>query len=525
MSPFDHIEYAPVLTSEQIRVCEQHTMHSEPITSLGLMERAGTVCSEKLFSTILSHHVKQIFLFCGTGNNGGDGLVIARNLIGKCDSILAKIIVIVCANKTAHFSKEMEINLQRWEEISQKHKEAHTVFFDEQFPLDIPADALIIDALFGIGLNKPAAGIYAAAIQSINKSDAMTVSIDIPSGLFADKHTPAENDVVIASETYSIQFWKTAFLLPEGFPFCGQVTLIDIGMTQPPEMVWQQECITRHAVAQMLHPLNPYAHKGTYGHGLLIAGSAEMPGAAILSATAALRGGIGKITIHTARNASHYIPMRLPEAILHSDEDESVVSRIHWDSLPRDINAIAIGPGLGRHSKTVNLIKDLIDSVRQPMIFDADALNLLADNKTWLAFLPPDSILTPHHKEFERLAGPSDNDFDRMEKAKAFAVRYQIVLVLKGHHTIISTPDGAQFFNTTGNPGMATAGSGDTLTGLILSLLAQGYPPVVSAILGVYIHGLSGDIYAERQAPQSLIASDITDNIGNAFKRISQTNL
>ncbi len=525
MSPQTHLEQAPILTVAQIRACEQYTMHSEPIASIDLMERAGSSCAEIIISHILQHQFPKLFLFCGTGNNGGDGLVIARCLINNEISCLSDVTVVVCESKTAHHSSEMETNLERWKEITKTDRRAHTTYFSEQTPIDIPANALIIDALFGIGLNKPATGIYAAAIQAINKSDAPTISIDIPSGLFADQHTPTENNIVIASETYSIQFWKTAFLLPDVFPFCGKTTIVDIGIVMPSDMVWMQEILTKHHVSKMLRPLNPHASKGTFGHGLLIAGSADMPGAAILSATAALRGGIGKLTIHTAGKASNHIPMRLPEAILHPDEDESVISHINWSTLQKDINAIAVGPGIGRHRKTECLIKDLIDTVRQPMIFDADALNILADNKTWLAYLPSYSILTPHHKEFERLAGSSDNDFERMCKAREFAMRYQIVLILKGHHTLISTPDGTQFFNTTGNPGMATAGSGDTLTGLILSLLAQGYSPVAASILSVYIHGLAGDLYAENQSMRSMIATDISNNFGKAFDHLEKYNI
>jgi NAD(P)H-hydrate epimerase len=211
----------------------------------------------------------------------------------------------------------------------------------------------------------------------------------------------------------------------------------------------------------------------------------------------------------------------LPEAILHADENEQVVSRLDWNTLPASINAVAIGPGLGTAQATVNVIKEVLDSYKAPLIIDADALNMLADNKTWLAFLPPYSILTPHLGEFERLAGPSSDHFERIAKAKAFAERYQVILILKGHHTLISLPDGKQFFSNTGNSGMATAGSGDTLTGLLLSLLAQRYNPVETAIVGVYLHGLAGDLYIQDNAPQSLIASDLPKFFGKAFLELT----
>ncbi|MBP5206646.1 MAG: NAD(P)H-hydrate dehydratase, partial [Bacteroidales bacterium] len=377
---------------------------------------------------------------------------------------------------------------------------------------------------FGIGLHRPAAGIHAEAIRALNASDAPVVAIDIPSGLFADQHTPSDNDIVMAELTLSIQFQKLAFLLPENYPFCGDVQVLDIGMAVPPTMKITRELLTTEGVRLLLRRSTPYAHKGTFGHGLLVAGSAAMPGAAILAATAALRGGIGKLTVHTAAEAARHIPARLPEAILHPDAEAEHTSRIDWHTLPANINAIALGPGLGTHPKTVALVKDVLDSVQAPVILDADALNILADNKTRLAFLPPYSILTPHFAEFERLAGHADDDFQRVEMARTFAQRYNIVLILKGHHSVISLPDGMQFFNSTGNAGMATAGSGDTLTGLLLALLAQGYNPVETALLGTFLHGLAGDLYAEENAPQSLIASDLPQYFGKAFRYLESND-
>lgn len=279
--------------------------------------------------------------------------------------------------------------------------------------------------------------------------------------------------------------------------------------------------LTLDSVACLLHPLPIDAHKGTFGHGLLITGSADMPGAAILAATAALRGGIGKVTVHTAAHAAQHLPSRLPEAILHPDPNEHHITELRWETLQHDINAIAIGPGIGTHRQTVTMLKNILDEVHSSLILDADALNILSENKTWLAFLPPYSILTPHFKEFERLAGKCNDDFDRLEKSRAFAKKYNVVLILKGHHSVVSLPDGKQFFNTTGNPGMATAGSGDVLTGLLLSLMAQGYNPVESALLGVFIHGLAGDLYAESHEPRTLIASDLPLYFSPAYQALN----
>lgn len=507
--------YTPILTVPQIRESEQFTMQTIP--SIELMERAGTACAQALLPLIAHDNISQVFVLCGTGNNGGDGLVIARHLVQDPSASIDTVTVVVCQDAESRRSPEFQENFSRWQKLGDTGR-TRTLIFNGTDALEIPADALIIDAIFGIGLHRPATGVHASAIRAINASDAPVVAIDIPSGMFADQHTPPENDVVLADLTLSVQFQKLAFLLPENHPFCGNVQVVDIGMAIPPTMKITQELLTTEGVRPLLHRCSPYAHKGTFGHGLLVAGSAAMPGAAILAATAALRGGIGKLTVHTAAEAARHIPARLPEAILHPDEDTQHIRRIDWSTLPSGINAIAIGPGLGTHPQTVNAVKDVLDSVQTPVILDADALNILADNKTWLAFLPPYSILTPHFAEFERMAGHATDDFQRVEMARTFAQRYDIVLVLKGHHTVISLPDGTQFFNATGNAGMATAGSGDTLTGLLLALMAQGHNPVETALFGTYLHGLAGDLYVEDNAPQSLIASDLPQYFGKAFR-------
>ena len=483
------------------------------------MEEAGASCGKWIAGFVHRRKIRRVCFFCGTGNNGGDGLVAARVLSAMSSDIL--IDVVLCQGNGARRAPEMESNLSRWRQILRHRVTTSLSVFNSAETPPIPSDALIVDAIFGIGLNRPAVGVYADVIRHINASDAPVVAIDIPSGLLADAHTPDGADVVMADHTLTIQYPKTALLLPEAYPFCGEVEVMDIGMIPPPGMEWDREILTKGTMAGLLRPLHRYAHKGSHGHGLLIAGSADMPGAAILAATAALRGGIGKVTVHTAAAAARHIPARLPEAIIHPDTDEHHISVLHWETLRRDINAIAVGPGIGTHRQTVNLLKNLLDEVRSPLILDADALNILSDNKTWLAYLPPYSILTPHFKEFERLAGPSTDDFHRLEQARAFAQKFGVVLVLKGCHTVVSLPDGKQFFNTTGNPGMATAGSGDVLTGLLLSFMAQGYNPVTSALAGVFVHGLAGDMYAKGNSPRSLIASDLPNCFAAAFREMA----
>ena len=497
-----------LFTVDEIRECERFTMEKRNITSLQLMEDAGCACADELIGEIWCEDVNRIFFYVGTGNNGGDGVVIAVRLL-EYYHIQNPVILVICAKEDARFSEEMQYQLKRWETVASQYDNAETVFYSAGSQPNPTANDLVIDALFGIGLNKPVTGLYADVIRHINASDAQTIAIDTPSGLFADKHTPNDSEVVIADKTLSIQFMKTAFLLSENYPYYGDVQVVDIGMEAPENLTTARKLFTDSDKRALLHPLPAYAHKGTFGHGLLVAGCERMPGAAILAATAAMRGGIGKLTVHSVKSVCNTLTVSLPEAIHDIDDKEQYVSHIDWNHLPENINAVAFGPGLGTSKQTVSAMKDILDTVKLPVVIDADGLNMLAENKTWLAFLPPYSILTPHFVEFERLAGKPSDDFDRLERAKAFAQRYTVILVLKGHHTVVTMPDGRQYFNTTGNSGMATAGSGDVLTGLILSLLAQGYAPELSALLGVYIHGAAGDAYAEHHNPRTLIASDL----------------
>ncbi|MBR4134789.1 MAG: NAD(P)H-hydrate dehydratase [Bacteroidales bacterium] len=523
MDMTNDMQHPWVLTVEQTRSCERHTMEHEPIPSVELMERAGARCAQQIVPILQAVQPEKVVLFCGTGNNGGDGLVIARHLAKADKERKTPIQVVVCESEQPRYSDEMTQNLERWKELCRQNGHLSWSLLDPEEPVIANAKDLLIDAIFGIGLQRKVEGRLAKAIAMMNASDAFTIAIDIPSGLYADKSTPADHPVAIADMTLTIQYPKWAFFTPEGHPFYGEVRIIDIDMYPPEGLVCRCEYLTRSSVSPLLRPSYAYAHKGSQGHGLLVAGSAAMPGAAILAATAAMRGGIGKLTLHSAGTVCRMIPTTLPEAILHVDEHEQVVSRLDWETLPSSVNAVAIGPGLGTARTTVNVIKEVLDSYQAPLILDADALNMLADNKTWLAFLPPYSILTPHPKEFERLAGPAADHFERIAQAKAFAERYQVILILKGHHTLVSLPDGMQFFNTTGNSGMATAGSGDTLTGLLLALLAQQYNPVETALLGVYLHGLAGDLYIQDHAPQSLIASDLPTMFGKAFLSLTQT--
>ena len=504
-----------------IRECETFTMNSTGITSLLLMESAGIACTEHIISIIQLYSICDVFIFCGTGNNGGDGAVIARQLIYKFN-FSHNVTLVNCSDNTSKRSKENSYNIELWKDITAHHTNAHYIDIENFNFSIVKQNDLIIDSLFGIGLTRQLAGLYAEIVENINKTNVFVVSIDIPSGLYVDSHTPSNNNVVIANITLTIQFAKLGLLLPENYKYFGRVEIIDIGIEEPLELLEKAKIklVDRLTFGNDWNNYYQYAHKGSYGHGFLIAGSSTMPGATILSATAAMRGGLGKLTVHSTKEVLSIMTSSLPEAIYDIDEDKNCVSKINWDSLPKNITAIAIGPGLGNSKKTESAIKDTLDTVTSPIILDADALNFLAKNKTRLAYLPKNSILTPHFKEFERLVGKVENDFERVKKAREFATRYSVILILKGYNTLISMPDGFQFFNTTGNPGMATAGSGDVLTGLLLSLLAQGFNPQFAALLGVYIHGAAGDAYTSEHSYKTLIASDIYKYFDKAFNNL-----
>ena len=495
-------------------------MAEEPISSIDLMERAGTRFAEHLLRHYPVDRFAEIVVVCGPGNNGGDGLVIARHLISR----QLPVKVLLALPEGARTTPEFETNLERWQALTANKKTTtqeaeNTRHYQKGDTLQWHSPTLLIDAIFGIGLSKPLRDYHARLVESINQSGAYIISVDAPSGMLLDGHTDEKALSVMAQETYTFQFYKLAYLLPETYCRCGEVSVIDIGLRLPPGE-YESQLIEAETLKCLLHRPYKYAHKGSMGHGLLIAGSANMPGAAVLAATAALRGGIGKVTVHSPSKVCDLLPAAIPEAILSRDANSDNFSRIDWEQHP-GINAVAIGCGLGTSAAATQGLKSVLDEVGDPLILDADALNILAQNKTWLGFLPANSILTPHIKEFERLAGKADDDFDRIVKLRAFAQKHRVIVILKGAHTAVAMPDGRVFFNTTGNPGMATAGSGDVLTGLLLALMSQGYLPPIAAMLAVWLHGAAGDCAARHLGdPTAIIASDLPMYFGEAISEI-----
>ena len=374
---------------------------------------------------------------------------------------------------------------------------------------------MIIDALFGTGLSRPLEGAAAETVQYINESGLPVISIDLPSGLM-----PHCDLAVKATYTLTFQCPKLAFFMSENEKYVGEISILDIGLSD----VYYKNTITRfettgHAEAKELKKERPlFAHKGTMGHAATIAGSYGMLGATILAAKACLRSGVGKLTCFATHDNYPILQVAVPEVVYHLVSDEDIVTT--FPPMP-GFKSLGIGPGLGIHEEQVELLRQVFRS-RIPLVLDADALNLLSMHAELLKYLPKQSILTPHPKEFERLFGKTEHDIDRIELAMQKAAELQVYIIVKGHRTLVATPAGVGYFNMSGNPGMATAGSGDVLTGILTGLLAQGYTPCDTSRLGVYLHGLAGDLAVKKTSEDAMIASDIIDHIGNAYQQINR---
>lgn len=499
-----------LFTAAQIRAWDQYTIEHEPVSSIDLMERAAQQCVAWLLQQSFSGNYR---IFCGKGNNGGDGLAIARLLLNEQKEVT----VFIIENKKQG-TPDFKTNLQR---LQQVHKNAIVnIESEEQFTV-LTSEDIIIDCLFGSGLNKPLSGIYASLVNYINNKAQRIISIDLPSGLFADQSS-TDQPIIRASHVLTFQVEKQGLLLAENAPYIGEVHVMDIGLDKTFEEIEpsNRELIDEVLIRHIYKPRSSFAHKGTFGHALLIAGSYGKMGACALASGSCLRSGVGLLTCYIPKCGYEIIQSTVPEAMCLTDREEKRL--VHLPVELDRYSSIGIGPGIGTEEATQRLLGLLLKQYHQPMVIDADSLNCLSLNKEWLLRLPPQSIITPHPKEFERLFGKTANEFDRIALANKKAKELNIVIVLKGHHTFIATSGGLGYFNTTGNAGMATGGSGDVLTGILTGLLAQGYSPVRAAILGVYIHGLAGDLAAAVSSMESLVASDITNYLGKAFSAIHQ---
>ncbi len=495
-----------ILSAEQMRMADSHTIKNEPVSSSDLMERAGKMCFEWLIKN--TDYTKKHVIICGTGNNGGDGLVIAR-LFSERKNPVELIILSSSAEPSPDFKKKFsEINTTR----------IKTQFLKEGELFSLEKDVIIVDAVFGTGLSRPVNGWLGHCIGIINNSENEIISIDLPSGLFADSHS--EGKIICANHTLTFQCPKLAFFFPENEKFTGEFHVIDIDLDKDfiNKINVSNKYLNGKSAKKHLVPRSKFSHKGNYGHSLLVSGSIGKIGAAVLGARACLRSGTGLLTVHVPRCGYEILQTTVPEAMVECDiKDENISGLKNIETY----NAIGIGPGIGKSEETKKMFFDLLDNFRKPIVVDADALNILSEKPDELKKLPHHSILTPHIKEFERLAGKSSNDFERHKLQVKFSIQYNIIVILKGAHTCITLPDGRSYFNSTGNPGMAKGGSGDALTGMILAFLSQNYKPEAAAILGVYIHGLAGDIAADKKGIYSMITSDIIENIPKAFLKVS----
>lgn len=503
-----------IFTAQQIREADAYTIRHTPVSSLELMERAAMACT----TWICRNYVEQlpVYIFCGMGNNGGDGLAITRLLLNRGYGATAIIL-----HHSTGASADHTANCQALQQ--QYPGSVHHIYEGDTLP-PIPADAIIADAILGTGLSRPIEGWMSGIIKQLCQyyDHHTVIAIDIPSGLMADAssvHFP----VVKAHHTLSFEFYKLAFLLPENAALTGKIHILPIDLSP----VYIEQTPTHYQItdAALIHsiykPRKPFAHKGTYGHALLVAGSEGKMGAAILSAKACLRAGIGLLTCHVPKCGYEIIQIAVPSAmcLIDDQKDHSSVFHNHVSTpeMASRYKVIGIGPGLGTAAGTGWAFEKLMENYHAPMIIDADALNLLGASSQLLQKVPRQSLLTPHPKEFERLFGKTANDIERLELLSSKAISLQLNILLKGRYTAMAFPDGSVWFNTTGNPGMATGGSGDVLTGILTSLLAQGYSPKETMLLGVYIHGLAGDYAAAERSQEAMTAEDITEFLGSTF--------
>lgn len=493
-----------ILSSQQIRELDAYTIAHEPIKSIDLMERACDVFVEWFMREFASP--RKIGIICGTGNNGGDGLAIAR-LLSEVNYPVKVWIV----RGNAPTTEDFKINFER----IQGKLDLYDIVSTSDQGLFSDRD-ILIDAIFGSGLSRPVEGIYEQAINCINQSNAVKIAVDLPSGLMSDKTSTGK--IVKADYTILFQLPKLAFLMPENYRYVGDWRIVDIGLSK----VFLKEAdtsyyyLTKNSIRQKIRKREKFDHKGTYGHALLIAGSFGKMGACVLSARACLRSGVGLLTVHVPKSGYTIVQTSVPEAMASVYEEDYFSGELQTSGYA----AIGVGPGLGQAKETSNALLILLEQGKS-LVIDADSLNILAANREWIKQIPSGSILTPHPKEFERLVGSWQNDFERLEKQKQLSIDTKTVVILKGAHSSIASPDGKVYFNSTGNPGMATGGSGDVLTGILTGLLAQGYSAIDAAIIGVYLHGLSGDMAAREKGQHSLIASDLIDYLPAAFKSVA----
>jgi NAD(P)H-hydrate epimerase len=501
-----------ILRVEQIRAADSFTIQNEPIASINLMERAAQRMSDWV---LLNFRLEEPLLFiAGPGNNGGDALAMARQL----HKAGFKAIQVWYVKISPAASADCAMN--RMYLIEQNKVPITEIASGDPLP-EIADGTVVIDGMFGSGLSRGITGYWALLVEHINKSGCRVIAVDIPSGLFADGEQAESGAVIKADVTLTLQFPKLAFMFAENERFVGRWEVLDIGLHQGfiEKIDTPYRFLETGMIQSLLKKRNRFSHKGTYGHAFLVAGSYQKTGAAVLAAKACLRSGVGLLTVHVPQSAYSIMQTAVPEAMLCIDETEMNYCE---SATLKNYDVLGIGPGIGKKPSMQVAFEKLVINANHPLVADADALNILAEHPEWLAHLPKNSLLTPHPGEFDRLTHKHNSEYERLLSQIDFARKHQLFVILKGAYTRIATPEGQVYFNSTGNPGMATAGSGDVLTGILLGLLAQGYEPLEAALLGVYLHGLAGDIAANDLGYEALIASDIIANLGAAFLSFSK---
>ncbi len=497
-----------ILDSQQIYQADKATIKKREITSADLMEEAAGKCFDWIIKNFPEKD-KDFSIFCGVGNNGGDGLVIARLLLQAGYRVKTYIV-----NFNSRRSEDFLINFERLKGLDH---DVLDIGSESDIP-DFDNNKIIIDAIFGIGLTRPPQDFVKELIIRINNSKSKVISVDFPSGLYAEKSVEDEDAVIRASYTITFQNPKLAFLMPENQDYTGEWVLLDIGLDQDfiSTLGTDQFFTDRNDILKIYRPRKKFSHKGTFGHSLIIGGSYGKIGAVVLASKAALRTGSGLVTAYVPKCGYEIMQTSVPEVMTEVDTEFEIM----YYTFETKSTAIGIGVGLGTSGETSKGFHKFLKENKLPLVIDADALNILSEHQEWLDFLPEGAILTPHPKEFERLAGAWNNDFEKLDLLRSFSNRYKCVVVLKGAYTIIAT-GGKLYFNNTGNAALATAGSGDVLTGMITALLAQKYLPEEAAILGVYLHGRAADLGVETgQSQESFIASDIFIYLAEAFKEL-----
>lgn len=497
-----------IFNASQIKDIDNCTITNQGIESIDLMERASLAVYELLLQRL--DPKLPVFVFAGPGNNGGDALAISRMLL-----LNHYYLQIFLVNPEDKLSPDCAINKERMKPLIPLR-----IIREEKDIPAIPQKCSIIDGLFGSGLNRAVGGVYHELIKKINDSANKVYSIDMPSGLFVENNTDNNPDAIIrAEEVFTFQSPKLSLLLPDNNPYFRKTTIVDIGLCEKcmDELPSDYYYIRKEDISPLLLPRELFSHKGNYGRALIVAGSFGKMGAAVLAAKACLRSGIGLLTMHIPRSGTDIMQTAVPEAMVDADTSDTHISNIDLTDIEKF--TVGIGPGIDKKETTKDFLISFFRKYRQPVVLDADALNLIAKNEYLRDNIPPKSILTPHPTEFERLAGHNfTNAYERLQAAREFASVHDVYIVLKGAYTAIITPEKKVYFNPTGNPGMATGGSGDVLTGIITSLLAQKHTPVNAALIAVYLHGYAADLAVKQISERSLLPSDIIECIGKAYR-------